>query len=75
MNPLSWPRWLIRALRPVIENEIRDMTRPGDTHPYMLPTGRQRLIIRGVPLPWRPFRRPGAFQPVNTVPGFRGEFT
>lgn len=73
LHPFNWPRWILRALALTSECEIRALTRPGDTHPYLMATGRRRLVIRGVPLPWRPFRKPGAFQPDNR-PGQRGSF-
>ncbi len=72
-HPFNWPRWILRALALKSECEIRDMTRPGDTCPYLMPTGRTRYTVWGFPLLWRPPRTPGAFQPDNR-PGQRGSF-
>lgn len=59
------PRWLMRLLPNVTEAELRDMTRPGDRSPILMPTGRKRWVWFGVPLPWWPRRAAVAWRPTD----------
>lgn len=53
MNRLrSLPHWVHCITRTGAEYEIADVTGPADTYTQLRPTGRWRLTVWGVPLPW-----------------------
>jgi len=83
MGTLSVPAYgsvvyrLLTWLRFRSEAEGRDLTRPGDRHRFIVPTGRHRYSVGGYPVtPWVPLRARGAFEPVNdrSMPGYPGRF-
>lgn len=49
---ISAARWVHCITRTVAENEIEDVTQPDDVYQRIEPTGRWRLRIWGIPLPW-----------------------